>query len=326
MVIDDQGFAHVAAVLDSSGAIFHVTNSSGRWTRERISSPPQDTEDNSPAIAIDPADGSIWVTFSRRSSVSAPNFSEGVYVVLSRRGGSWGDEDALPFAGEDPKLLVEDGQLHVTYNDPQSIGAEDLNDATRPNYATNASGTWATASLADIGRAVAIHRSSRGPIVVLLSAWAGGDVDNAHAFIATQASSDQMAFELEQVPRVEGGGYSFEGGFGVNDMPFVSWHRSHDGNYRFKAQTGDGWTAARDGRAEAVDSLGGVHYLILEPLAGEGDGVELWYRTDRADGFGSRVIFAGSIGVWTTLTVDAQDRPHVFYSGAGSGYGIGPGY
>ena len=114
--------------------------------------------------------------------------------------------------------------------------------------------------------------------------------------------------------------------FGRNDLPFVSWHRSNTLNMRFKVLTSDGWTDARAGRAEAVDSLGGVHYTTIEPLAGGGDGAELWYRTDRSDGFGSRVLFTGSVGVWTALAVDAQDRPHIFLSGAGTVYGIGPGY
>ena len=212
MVIDSRGVAHVAAVDYDRSAIFYLTNKSGKWTRKRISAPPSEKEDDAPAIAIDPVDGSLWVAFSRRSSVSAPNFSEGVYLV-NNRGGGWGDEEFLEFAGEDPKLFVAGGQLHITYNDTHSVGGEDLNDATRPVYATNATGTWATTPLANIGRAVAIHRSSTGLVVVLLAGWQGGGEEDAHAFVATQTGSGEMAFDLERVPGLEGVGYSVEGGF-----------------------------------------------------------------------------------------------------------------
>jgi hypothetical protein len=146
MAVDADGGVHIAAAIgigagDSRGIIY-LTNSSGVWTDEQVTTAPPGQDDlefdGEPDIAVD-AEGTVWIAFTRYDCGGCtPTISEGVYV-MSNVGGSWTQPEQI--AGSQaygPSLDVRAGVAHLAYSFGQMPEA-----LTYPvYYATNKSGTW----------------------------------------------------------------------------------------------------------------------------------------------------------------------------------------
>lgn len=153
MAVDARGTVHVAAAIsigagDSRGIVY-MTNASGQWTTEQVTVAPsgQDSEeyDGEPDIAVDPADGSVWIAFTRYDCGGCTPGQSNAILVMNDGSGSWtAPEQVAESQAHDPSLAVSNGVAHLAYAFGQMPG--------QPNfpsfYATNESGSWVSTQLA----------------------------------------------------------------------------------------------------------------------------------------------------------------------------------
>jgi hypothetical protein len=143
MAVDGRGAVHIAA--RGWNGLWYLTNETGRWTRARL------TRDRvhdggtsragSPAIALDPSDGSLTVVYVAADGSCCPGNSALAYVTNRHAGGpgAWSAPRSIPTAGGpevlDPSLVVRRGVIAIA----ASVG---LYDATSVLFVTNATGRW----------------------------------------------------------------------------------------------------------------------------------------------------------------------------------------
>ena len=196
LVVDRDGYAHAAAVAggtDSFGdGMFYLTNSSGTWTRERLTTPPADGYDGQPSMVIRP-DGSLAIAFARFDGLQCsfgctPVDPQGIFLITNRSGG-WSDEVPIIEGGvQEPSLQATEDRLHLAY----SRGAEDR--VVEYASAADDSDAWTTAVVGE-GRSpsLRIGRDGLARIAYYLRPYGVRSL-----FYAVQADSTE--FVIEGVP------------------------------------------------------------------------------------------------------------------------------
>jgi len=185
LVLDTDGYAHVAAA--ARNGLFYLTNQSGVWTSERVSSTVGESYDGEPSIVIE-GDASPAIAFTRFGRlrctvVCEPTGSEGIFFVRRQVGG-W-PEPALIVGRQrqEPALKSADGRLHLAFSrgdfNSRSIG-----------YATETDEEWTTDEVAN-GRSPSVQIGSDG--LARISFVADGKLYYA-------AQDGGGLFEMELVP------------------------------------------------------------------------------------------------------------------------------
>jgi hypothetical protein len=197
LVLDASGVAHVAA--QGKSGIWHLTNASGDWTRERLTTTARHEVHDSVAIALDDSDGSLWVAYAQRRDDLAPNFSSAVAYVTNKSG-PWSQPIDIPGSSELQALAVTGGAIHLASNDQQAEDAEDLSDIFRPLYITNGGGNWAAVPVAERGYNLALRLAPDGRVDLIMESWQPG-TDVSTIYQATRAAG-AGSFDLQ--PIIEG--------------------------------------------------------------------------------------------------------------------------
>jgi hypothetical protein len=336
LVLGDDGVAHAAAAL--GGGIFYLTNASGSWTRERLTTGlrtrQQIVEDGQPSIAID-SDGSVSIAFVRQSGHRQDAFGpypEAIYLV-SNRAGSWSQPAALVSEGDEhsPSLQVRQGQIHLAYQVGYAVDVLSLRSRFPIRYTTNAGGAWTDERVAAHGTAPILRLAPDGTARVLFGDEYGilrATTELRYATATTptgsftvepvSGSSDEDAFyrlELDDAGRPNVLWVAGES----DDGPVIHVQR-RDGSWSHSEITLAGADLpARPGLiAMATDGQGAIHLLMnTAEYVPVGDDWEyrtygVFYATNRTGElrFDRLPPESASGGA---LTIDQHGRPHLLF-------------
>jgi hypothetical protein len=320
MVVDSDGHVHAAALLGRE--VWYVTDASGSWIRSLIDRPPSGTQDDSPQIAIDPADGSRAVVFSRRSTRFAPNFSGGGYLATNTDG-TWSTPQVVLDSAEQPHVAARNGGLVFAFDDQEVPDAEDLNDVTRPLYQPGPDKP--AIELAPIGVVLAIQARDDASAQVMFATWSPGQSQRAQIKVAHIDANDQVTTEQLPVPRSEG--WSAKGAFGSSGDPIVNWETAKTGTLFAFVRDGS-WTAPQDlsGYAAALDDGGNAHGFSYSLSETDGDSQVVTYFSNDGQRFSDLTDLLTTRGDYdAALALDAAGRAYMLIGApAGLTYAVAP--
>lgn len=147
LVVDPDGFVHAAFVRN--GRLQYLTNTSGAWTRQAVTTP--EGRDDQPSIALD-SDGSLWIAFTRWEPcpVEGDCFAqpEGILYVTNSSGAWLAAEQLGPKWSARPSLAVRQGKVYLAYLANQACGFEPCGPSAL-HYKTNSSGSWVDDEIGD---------------------------------------------------------------------------------------------------------------------------------------------------------------------------------
>lgn len=325
ILVDASGAAHVAAagsVVDNKG-IWYLTNASGTWTSERVSTAPpvegfEGLEyDGEPSIAMD-SDGSTWIAFTRWAcDECAPNPSDGIFLVTNA-GDTW--SEPVQMAGNQtsqPSLVARDGATYLAYAEGMVPGLRSF----PVWYRTDSS-------------LVRVARNGSNPQL-----WLDSNGSPRILFAAAgirRAIEDTGTFYLESLPGSNGGmspRYAFDP---VTSSPAAAWSawssdQQHINVMYSGSQFGiwpDPTIAIPDGDVIGLGIYNGVVHLIAVKADPE-DWGGLLYATNAGGDFAVSTLH-GSGGMNSALAVDSTGRPHIVFTvedpagKRGIWYGMGP--
>jgi hypothetical protein len=329
LVIDSDGIAHAAAELND--AIFYLTNASGSWTRERITTPLAGGSDREPSIAYDVLDDFVSIAFTRYSTYDCfelgcfPADSTGIFV-LSKYGSEW--SQPVGVAGTNavrPVLRAGNGSIHIAY---ELVGRRN----TWVHHATPADPgpSWNDTRLG-VGSSPSLQVGSDGlPRIVFI------DDDVFYAV----AQSQTGPFDIEQVAGIQGWPELLLGRADQPHIVYTGWDEPW--SILHTAWNGSSWTApdliAHDELADeaSIDAADAIHVLFNAIDSGDEDDDGLWYTSNRGGSYQARQIdqstraaIDGPVAA-SALAIDRFNRPHILYvvpfgNRAGLYYAIGPG-
>jgi hypothetical protein len=316
LVVDSAGVVHVAAKLD--GGIFHVTNASGSWTRERVSRPPRRNSDGQPSIAID-RDGTLWIAYTRLLDTELGRFPLEIHLV-NNASGSWSAPRLLADDGANsPSLKVRSGSIYLAWvqGAPSDVIDEE---ATYPvMFGTDRGGRFTTEQVAANGGFPKLELDADGrPHVIYGSPfW----VENGGAGYA-RASGPDGGFSAESLPAAVGHVRNIALAIDSNGTAHALWSSWPEGAAQptiLHAQRGgSGWSSATAvvdnawGAAISAGPAGSLHAVAM----GEGSGV--WYIGNRGGPLSAERLSA-DVGQQPAIAVDAAGRPHVIFLGGEAG-------
>ena len=329
LIIDGDGLAHAAAELNDG--IFYLTNASGSWTRERLTTPPEGGSDREPSIALDPVDGYLAIAFTRYGRYDCfelgcfPADSMGIYVIHNLPG-EWSELiEAVSGSAVRPDLRIGGGE-HLAY---ELIGTDDswVHHAT----AGQPGPTWIDTRLG-VGSSPSLQLGSDGlPRIAY--------VDDGVQY-ATTVSPDGP-FSIEQVPGIDG---SPDLLLDSADVPHLVYSSFDDPTAILHSErAGESWTAPdlivadRFASQSAIDGNGTFHVIYDAYDSADEDDDGLWYATNRQGSYALHQIdrsiraFVDGPGAASALAVDRFNRPHFLYvviypdDRVGLYYAIGPG-
>jgi hypothetical protein len=326
MVIDRRGFAHVAAQLGPD--IYYVTNSSGSWTRERLTRAPRRDRHVAPLIALGD-EGTLGIAYTSKCRACAPDFPEGSYFMTDS-GGRWSDPVRVS-DGRAKALRIDGGNIHLIYEDVDVEHWEGLEDLSRPLYTTNENGSWTAVELAPIGEGLALELSPDGRVHVLLLTWDAGQSDRATLRYAMAAGPGEP-FGIEEVPVPAAPYY---------DTPSVALDRQGRPHIVSGTSSESLYTRMRRGRwasetipgptpaSMLIDADGALHAISL---FWTDEKAELLYWTDAGKSYTPRSLgccrSAGEDGDWSpamAMALDGDGRLHLFYgTDDGTWYAVAP--
>ncbi len=338
IVVDSAGTPHVAVVLEQRrcaspvclGSIYHLTNASRTWTRERITRPPQAADeedigymDGEPSMAID-RDGSLWIAFTRMFDFE--NFGpqpEGVYLV-SNRGGSWSDPTKLAGDGANrPSLQVRDGRVYVAYVRGRPTDAWGPNMRFPIIYGSDEGGAFTTTRVARHGERPQLRLDGNGRAHLLFQG--GRTIDEHDALYYASGPSAGGSFSVEPVQGTTGLEHRWALALDGDGRPHVAWSIWPDGIH-YARRSGSGWQLTENvlpNELVAVATGAAVH------IVGGGEpGVH--HATNRIGEFESERL-TRQRALSLDLAVDGDGRPHLVFIGRdenfesrGLWYGVGP--
>jgi hypothetical protein len=353
VAVDAQGVAHVAAVL--GGGIFYLTNTSGSWTRERLTTGSRTRRaieiDGQPSIALD-SDGSVWIAWVHYSGHGQDVWGPypGPIRYATNRTGSWSAPPTIA-SGHSPSLQIRNGRVHVAYQVGYPIDVLDARERYPIRYATDAGGTLSDVLVANHGTAPQLRLASDGTPRVLFGDEYGL-LRNVTELRYATGDSPTGPFNVERIS----GSRDEEAVFGFAldeaDRPRIAW-RAGDGEAEGLSVHVQEWNGAWSmptavltpaevpGRAGlagfAVDSSRGAVHIVLDTAEWVvvGDDWEyqsngLLYTTDRSAGV-EQLQPAESAGFLDSLAIaiGGDGRVHVLFAleetdAAGLWYGVGP--
>jgi len=314
-VADASGHAHIVA--GSRDGIEYITNASGVWQSEMISSARSGGYDGSPAIAIG-GDGSLTVAFVRyrrwRCEIfaCAPGGPLAVQIVSHGSDGWTSPRTVVEAAAVDPSLALRDGLAHVVYELAGGI-----------EYAMPAADGWSTRAIADDGSTPVILLASDGTPRIAFVVY--DEETGDFTFNYATGSADGESWEIEVGPAL---------GFFSWPVFWAALDASDDlhlvGGRGYRTLADGTWSEAIDIFGSGVDGVAGdmalasggvVHVVSYAPLC-----QPIYYLGGVSGEFLSHQLTPDDIGctedgpqVTQAVTVDALGQPHVVFSALDEG-------
>jgi hypothetical protein len=335
LAVDANGYAHVAAATWEDGS-FYLTNSSGSWTREPLTTPPAGGYDGEPSIVVRD-DQSIAIVFTRFGGLRCsfgcdPIDPQGIFLITNVSG-RWSDA-VLIIEGsvQEPSLQATHTGLHLAY-------ARGGSENRTVEYAYAADGvSWTTENVGE-GRSPSLRIGRDG-----LPRIAYRDRNYSPHYAAQIRAGD---FVEERVP---GDWFALSPLLALDqaDEPQIVLFNDSDPNCGAVSirRTAGTWSDASvvfpgdefchlPAAGIANDVEGTVHVISSYHLSNLG----IWYSNNATGEYRDRQL-RGLRGRFVddvtdgdaAIAVDALGRPHVLYvvleseRGADDGlwYGIGP--
>ena len=330
LVLDKDGVAHAAAELND--AIFYLTNASGRWTRERVTTHLEGGSDREPSIAYDPVDGYLSVAFTRYSRYEC--FELGCYPadslgisVLNNYGSEWSQPIVAARSNAvRPVLRIGNAGDHLAY---ELVGRRN----TWVHHASpyDPGPTWNDTRLG-VGHSPSLQVGSDDlPRIAFI---------DEGVFYAV-AESPAGPFDVEPVPGVAGWPELLLGDTDQPHIVYTGWDEPW--SILHTTWNGSSWTASTVIAADqlvdeaAIDAGGAIHLIYDVIDSADEDDQGLWYATNRAGAYeavqidqSTRAAIDGPAAA-SALAIDSLGRPHVLYvvpfddGRNGLYYAIGPG-
>jgi hypothetical protein len=308
LVIDYDGIAHAAAVLNNG--IFYLTNASGSWTRERVSTPLAGGADGQPSITYDPEQGYLAIAYTSFSRFDCfelgcfPAGSRGIDAVYNRAG-SWSE----------PYSLTEDRSAHGVLR--PGI------DTAHLAFEHTLRGTTYVSHVIDEGLGMNFVGEGHSP-----SLQVGSDGLPRFAFIDegvffAQAEQPHSEYTIEPVAGVEGWPHLLLDDRDVPHLIYTSWDDRpailHTARLDSTWSTPDLVVAGHYATAAAIDPAGAFH-VIYDAFDSEDEADDgLWYVTNRDGSYRARQIdrstrvLVDGPEASSALAVDRAGRPHFLY-------------
>ena len=346
LVVDAAGHGHVATATYRDG-IFHLTNASGSWTRERLTTAPADGYDGELSTVIGD-DGSLAIAFTRFAGLECsfgcnPVDPQGIFLVTNRSG-SWSDPvRIIEGMVQEPSLQQTETGLHVAYS---RGGGQDR--TIEYAHAADEFDSWTITAVGE-GRSPSLRvgRDGLARVAYYLRPYGARSL-----FYAAQTDSTEFVTE-----RVPGDWASDTTGsppllaLDPNDEPQIVFFNERQGEPNCGAlsvrRTSDSWSdpskvfpedefCQLEAAGIATDSTGTLHVMSDYNLTGMG----VWYANDAGGQFRAEQLRdLGDSSVSdipdgdSGIAVDSTGRPHVLYvvpefgtprQAIGLWYGIGP--
>jgi hypothetical protein len=344
LAVDGDGFAHVAGTALRDGA-FYLTNASGSWTRERLTTAPPEGYDGQPSIVIRD-DGSLAIAFTRFTDLQCsfgcvPVDPQGIFLITNRSG-TWSDSvRIIDGTAQEPSLQATDGGLDVAYS---RGGGRDR--TIEYAHAADEFDSWTITAVGE-GQSPSLRIGADGlaRVAYYLSPFGVRSL-----FYAAQ--TDSTEFVTERVPgewRSDTTGSPPLLALDASDEPQIVFFNETESEPRCALsvrRTAGTWSDASivfpedefcqlEAAGIATDGGGTLHVISDYNLTNMG----VWYaneaggefRAERLRGLGGRSISDVPDGD-SAIAVDGGGRPHILYvvlyserrDDDGLWYGIGP--
>lgn len=319
--MDADGRVHIAAAERGSDGIYYLTNVSGDWTEERLTTAPRRGTDIGPSIDIDD-NGSLWIGFTRWTRYSWCWFdcrgdelyvNDGIYYIRAGPAG-WSEPMLLSADATLGWFKVKAGQIHVTYARPSE-------DGSAAYYATHAEGRWTSTEITANGTVEALRVDGDGRAQLIYVEY---DANYTSASYFRGTATVAGVPEAEALPYLE---YAERLGFDHAGQPYAaagsSLYRLSDGRWSpareiFAPITveidEDAWEATPYVHDVDFDAQGALHAISQD----NGDGIGVVYATDRGGQLRNDVLIP--TGMWAdappppaSLVIDHMGRPQLLF-------------
>jgi hypothetical protein len=218
MITDSLGYVHIAVAGSATAGIIYVTNASGSFTHEQVTS----QADLDPSITVD-ADGYVSIAFARTDGLN-----KGIYVT-SNASGSWVEHLRHAGADRSPSIAVRGVHTYLAFRSA----------ANSLIYTSNASGTWQS-HVVEAGccaGAPSLRLTTTGLARIAYARLQGG-VARALRFASRNASG---AWSLQTIDASASGDPTVA--MGEHDDIYVIYVRHLGGTYwAWRGATGSSWT------------------------------------------------------------------------------------
>jgi hypothetical protein len=359
LVVDSSGVAHAAAVLGDD--VYYLTNLSGTWTRERLTSSERTrrgiTTYGQPSLAID-SDGALGLAYVELGGHPLDDWGphpEAIYIT-SNSSGAWSAPAVLATSSEagpahNPSLQLGDGRFHMSYQVGYGIDVLDESERYPVRYVTDAGGALTDVQVAEHGTSPTLRLAEDGSVHLVF-----GDVydllpDETELRYAT-APGVGAPFTVETVTGSSDEFAYFDLGFDAAGRPTVAWWTDDDGELESAVHAqvrADGWSSSkldlrRAGLPESprvlamtTDASGAIHlianvtetFVVDDEFVFEPRGV--FYVTNRGGDVRSVRLPAEAAAVGA-LRLGADERAHLLFGTPREWelppelwYGVGPG-
>jgi hypothetical protein len=337
LAVDADGFVHASLVRN--GRIHYLTNRSGGWTAERVTTPAG--HDNEPSLALD-SDGAVWIAFTRwapddpdlcRDVTDCFVPAEGVYYVTNKSG-TWSDAQRLaPPESNSPRLAMRSGAVHLAYVASTLCG--ELCAPGAVHYKTNSTGPWTDVAVGETTGTLEFALGSDGRAHLAYWNWVDSDTEFNDLAVEYTAVDDGTGSVTTETVRARGGSVWHWAeqtlvSLDAEDHPHLAAEvvisEEWDTAVMYSTRGEDGWTELAPppvGRLRAldVDQDGALHLFAccaryLTNRSGDYEIIELVQAELGYDAIGD-------------ITVDRQGRPHTLFvinseDGNDLWYAVGP--
>jgi hypothetical protein len=353
LVVDDGGTAHAVGVLNDD--VFYLSNASGEWTRERLTSAIRTraalTVFGNPSIAID-ADGTLGVAYVGGSGDPRAAFGPlpDTMYYTTNRGGSWAAPVVVAdeFMVAHPSLQLRDGRFHIAYQLGFPFDVLEPSERYPIRYATDADGELSDVRVAEHGTRPILRLAPDGaPHIVFGDAYSLLSDQTELRYATAAAGADGFTVESvagssdvsQENPKLdEEVFYAMD--VAVDGRPIVTW--GDDGSsgplVHVHRRDGGSWSetvidlAPLDlgglprPLATAMDTTGAAHMIVITAAWVYDDGEDsgawenqaVYYVTNRGGTLRADLLPAEL--AWSgSITLDGRDRPHLLF-GVPRGY------
>lgn len=347
LVVDASGTAHAVGVLNDD--VFYLSNASGDWTCERLTSASRTragvTVYGNPSLAID-ADGTLGVAYVGGSGDPRAAFGplpDTIYYT-TKRGGAWSAPVVVARGHPitNPSLQLRNGRFHVAYQLGFAVDVLEPSERYPIRYATDADGDLSDAEVAEHGTRPILRLGADGaPHVVFGDAYSL--LPDQTELRYASASAGTNSFTVEPIagsrdvsqtnPKLdEEVVYGMD--VAADGRPIVTWAEdgSSDPLVHVQRRQGGSWSdtvidlATLDlgglprPLATAVDAAGDSHMIVITANfvyedaddSGAWTNQAVYYVTNR--GGAPRADRLPAEWAWAgSVTLDGHDRPHLLF-------------
>jgi len=310
LVLDADGFAHIIFTESSSLRPQCISNASGSWTTEYVDATPGDVEQGS-CLKID-ADGALHAAYYR------PSTEQLVYATNSS--GSW-VADVVLDTNSSSSLFGNYASLAIGLDDNPRVaylGIDDTTGFVNLRYATYDGADWSFA-ITDTNDGVGYHAS--------LAIDADGyahigyfDDTNGRLKYVENSSGWSTPSAIDEPSGVTVGEYASMKTDSSRHVHVCYYDRTNtalkyatNASGEWVAQVIDSSSGAGQYGSLAIGTDGAIHISYYTQ-----NGYDLKYATNASGSWTLQVVDspgtpATNAGTYTSISLDADDRPHISY-------------